>query len=1044
MKKTLCYLVTLCMLPLGAQAAGIQDAKPAVLELQTVEERVLQDSLPLTVPDNAPEFESAAETPLTSLEIPAQGNNSAAAQPVSHELVVGFYENGAASVTQIADVLTSSQLSENVYLLQFSDETAAQSALHSLLLDPNVKYAEYNQPFTTDPVVPDGTEPEFSSDNESRAADTPNDYDRYSGQWYLDSIGAADAWDYLETVDGASSRTVTVAVLDSGVATNHADLKNRLARDNANNILGYNFVDNSTDVEDDNVGMYHGTQVAGIIAAEADNGVGICGVAGPYDVKIMPVKVSDSNGSSTLSRIISGIDFAIQNNADVITMSLSTTATTESFQDAISRAYAAGIPFIASAGNNYSSAYTYPSSAEYAISVGAMDADGQRSAFSQYNDRIDLVAPGSRLSTTTTNASGQSLVTGDAGTSYSNGTSFSTPMVAAAAALVKLAVPDIPPKEVAAVLKYSATDRMQEGFDIDTGFGSLNLSEAVRNSAEQPYQYVSRVTQDEKYIQLKLGECQQLDAAAMPLSAVNRRLHYTSSDTSIATVTSSGVVYAVSPGEVSIFVSADEDPALTEDVKYTVQVYPGDVRYTNAGLDLGKGSIKNMPVLDYDEFLLAGDTAVRQVRYEDGKIKISGSGVSVKNAYDYAEVMPKNKGTARDVYSYALASNSGTIIFSANAQFRPNAALTLPNWGESSKITAFASDGAAFSFATTGNRLYHLNVNDPDLTPDTISPIATTYQFTALRYITDGSISAYLGAAVDDDGKTVLGLSTYGGKNWAYATKENEPKLENIPQIKRIVNDKDLCYLLCDNAVYYTRIVKTSSGGLTLGSPVKLCDIDGTKIKDIALYTYEDSNLLAGFGGDNYVYGIFKSGDVFPIASVAAGQTIEQVFNYKGVYFAICDGNLMQCSFPRPHSLSTLPELRLFGTHLLDGNGRHISSMPTGGKVTLEFYMDSTAPISFTNSFYNSKGANNKYPLQLVTSVYDKQKGLVAVSSKDFMMDYTSAGPVHITLNQTFDLPEGGDYTLKSMVIRGNHYYWPQSGDEAYTLTPIASAMVHN
>ncbi len=155
----------------------------------------------------------------------------------------------------------------------------------------------------------------------------PND-DKYSELWGMNQIQAPNAWDKR-----TSAERIVVAVLDTGLDYNHPDLISNIWNnqleipgdgiDNDKNgyiddVIGWNFVDNNSDPIDDHDPIYHGTHVAGIIGAEGNNELGIAGVA--WRTQIMPIKVLDNEGAGSVSNLIEGIEYAVENGADVINM----------------------------------------------------------------------------------------------------------------------------------------------------------------------------------------------------------------------------------------------------------------------------------------------------------------------------------------------------------------------------------------------------------------------------------------------------------------------------------------------------------------------------------------------------------------------------------------------------------------------------------------------------------------------------------------------------------------------------------------------------
>ncbi|MFM6851108.1 MAG: S8 family serine peptidase [Terrabacter sp.] len=244
----------------------------------------------------------------------------------------------------------------------------------------------------------------------------PNDPDYPATAPYLDSVSAPAAWD-VQRGDAA----VRIAVVDSGVDVAHPDLVGRVTDT-------YNAVDGSTDVTD-TVG--HGTFVAGVAAASADNGVGIAGASA--GASVMAVKVADASDQVFADKEAAGIIWAADHGANVINLSLGSTSPDQVESDAVAYAVGKGVLVVAAAGNDATTTPNYPAAYPKVVAVAATDAAGHRAGFSQYGPWVTVAAPGTGLTSTTPTA-GSAFFAPDYATG--NGTSFSTPLVAAEAALL--------------------------------------------------------------------------------------------------------------------------------------------------------------------------------------------------------------------------------------------------------------------------------------------------------------------------------------------------------------------------------------------------------------------------------------------------------------------------------------------------------------------------------------------------------------------------------------------------------------------------------
>jgi subtilisin family serine protease len=255
---------------------------------------------------------------------------------------------------------------------------------------------------------------------------------RKSSQRFLNTIRRDDACKRLGAAPGV--KPVVVAVVDTGVDISHPDLKDALYRDANGQIIGANFVGSrarmphNDNFRDGPTG--HGTHVAGLIAATANNGEGGVGVASCAPVKIMPIRVLDNTGSGASIEIERGVRWAAENGADIINLSLGYTAELEAKQNKFSNALYQSlvdkniIVFAAAGNDGYTNGdesddetyqYHFPSSYDGVISVAATDNSGDLAEFSNRGDLVDIATPGTQLFSTFpgsyTSMSGTSMAT---------------------------------------------------------------------------------------------------------------------------------------------------------------------------------------------------------------------------------------------------------------------------------------------------------------------------------------------------------------------------------------------------------------------------------------------------------------------------------------------------------------------------------------------------------------------------------------------------------------------------------------------------------
>ncbi len=231
---------------------------------------------------------------------------------------------------------------------------------------------------------------------------------------YVNSSGVRHIGCEMTHNNGIDGTGVKVAVIDTGIDYTHEDL-------DANYKGGYDFVFNDPDPFDDY--NSHGTHVAGIIAAEG-NGIGVVGVA--PNASLYAVRVLDSAGFGTVSWVIAGIEWAVDNDMDVAIMSSGTKEDCQSLREACRNASDAGVLLVAAAGNTDGGNVTYPARYDSVIAVTATDLNDSQASFSPIGPEVELAAPGVNIMSTTS---------GD-GYGTLSGTSQAAPHVVGTAALI--------------------------------------------------------------------------------------------------------------------------------------------------------------------------------------------------------------------------------------------------------------------------------------------------------------------------------------------------------------------------------------------------------------------------------------------------------------------------------------------------------------------------------------------------------------------------------------------------------------------------------
>ncbi len=306
-----------------------------------------------------------------------------------------------------------------------------------------------------------------------RTGGAPND-PMFGQQWALEQANDEDmdaltAWSVTY-----GDESVRVVVLDSGVQQNHPDISQ---------VPGQTFVSGGGNGNPGNACDNHGTAVAGCVAATANNGVGIAGIA--PGVRVQAAKIFNEFSlfgfclpflESQDSWTAAGINWAASSGAQVTNSSWGGGAASAVITTAFDNARALGVIHFAATGNDGAGSISFPASLPSVNAVAAVDSSGTRASFSNYGVGTFISAPGAAVLTTDrTGADGYGA--GDYATV--DGTSFASPYAAGVAALVLSVNPSLTPAEVEAVLAETAVDRAEPGYDTGYGWGFINAGAAV-------------------------------------------------------------------------------------------------------------------------------------------------------------------------------------------------------------------------------------------------------------------------------------------------------------------------------------------------------------------------------------------------------------------------------------------------------------------------------------------------------------------------------------------------------------------------------------
>ncbi|QOY35030.1 S8 family peptidase [Anaerobacillus isosaccharinicus] len=242
---------------------------------------------------------------------------------------------------------------------------------------------------------------------------------------------------------GFTGKGMKVAILDTGIDRNHEDLS-------ANVQGGFSVFTDSANSDPYYDGSGHGTHVAGTVAA-VNNNLGVIGVA--YHTDLYAVKVLNNSGSGSYEGIAKGIEWSIQNGMDIINMSLGGSSSSSILEQFCDLAYNEGVLLVAAAGNSGTRPgrgdnVGYPAKYDSVIAVAATDQNDNRGTFSSTGPAVEISAPGVSILSTTPNNNYASY----------NGTSMASPHVAAVAALVWEAKPNLTNVELRQLLNQTAKD----------------------------------------------------------------------------------------------------------------------------------------------------------------------------------------------------------------------------------------------------------------------------------------------------------------------------------------------------------------------------------------------------------------------------------------------------------------------------------------------------------------------------------------------------------------------------------------------------------
>lgn len=436
-----------------------------------------------------------------------------------------------------------------------------------------------------------------------RAVKTPND-PSYRELWGMERIGAPDAWEV-----STGSRSVIVAVVDTGIDYTHPDLAANVVKD-VDGRQGFDSVNNDRDPFDD---YGHGTHVAGTIGAVGNNSVGVAGVN--WTTGLLGVKVLDDEGYGTDAQVLAGLDYVLDQkrrglNVRVVNMSIGgwlTPSEGAPYRVTLKALSDADVLMVSAAGNetqdidnpigyfdlregwvDLRGKLCYPACVRLAntISVASTGFGNNLSSFSNYSPNyVDLASPGEGVLSTIPDNDYDSY----------DGTSMATPHVSGTAALLAAAHPGETASQIKARILNGVTPDANLNGKVARS-GRLNASAAIRGETPgpgpDPFVSVTGVTISPETLRIAIGQSATLTAYITPANATNQNVNWTSSDKSIVDGVQSGLsatVRGVTSGSAVITVT-------TEDGGYTARCAV-TVSGSNPFPDLGGCSVGGGGVL---------------------------------------------------------------------------------------------------------------------------------------------------------------------------------------------------------------------------------------------------------------------------------------------------------------------------------------------------------------------------------------------------------------------------------------------------------------
>jgi len=350
------------------------------------------------------------------------------------------------------------------FQFSFKDHFVLESAIADLQQKPEIEYAE-KVPLHYVEYTPD-----YSLYN---LVNGPSNWN-----WHLDVIDAEHAWDITQ-----GSPEIKVAIVDNAIWSEHPDLADKI-------VLQHDAYYNTNSSDPPNSGSAadwsHGTHCAGLATAITNNGIGVAGIG--FNTSIIAVKSSNNNTANGIY-MVQGVTWAMNNGADIISMSFGGASYSATEQNLMNTAYNMGIVCVAAAGNDNVTSPHYPSAYNHVISVASTNENDVKSDFSNYGTTVDVSAPGGYGVPGPTGLLSTYFANGTMGYyNFISGTSMACPVVAGLSSLLLSINPLLSPDNVEQILKEGCDniDLQNPDYIGMLGAGRVNAYNSVRLVPFQP------------------------------------------------------------------------------------------------------------------------------------------------------------------------------------------------------------------------------------------------------------------------------------------------------------------------------------------------------------------------------------------------------------------------------------------------------------------------------------------------------------------------------------------------------------------------------